>query len=50
MSRMKPAERESEPYPIGCFPIDVAGVRTAEGRVRLYVGVARTSRFAFVHS
>jgi hypothetical protein len=35
-------------HPIGCFRIDVVEVSTAEGALRLYVAIDRTSRFAFV--
>jgi transposase InsO family protein len=34
-------------YPIGYFHIDLAEVRTGEGKLRLFVAVGRTSRFAF---
>jgi hypothetical protein len=34
-------------YPIGYFHIDIAEVCTEEGRLRLYVGIDRTSKFAF---
>ena len=35
-------------YPIGYFHIDIAEVRTAEGRLYLLVAIDRTSKFAFV--
>ena len=35
-------------YPIGYFHIDLTEVRTAEGKLYLYVAVDRTSKFAFV--
>jgi transposase InsO family protein len=34
-------------YPIGYFHIDIAEVRTKEGKLHLYVGIDRTSKFAF---
>ena len=52
----KPAQRKFKSYPIGYFHIDVeprgspgiAEVRTEEGKLRLFVGIDRTSKFAFV--
>ncbi len=44
----KPARRKLKAYPIGYFHIDIAEVRTAEGKLHLYVGIDRTSKFAFV--
>jgi hypothetical protein len=35
-------------YPIGSFHIDIAEVRTKEGRLYLFVAIHRTSKFAFV--
>ena len=35
-------------YPIGYFHVDVAEVRTAEGKIRLFVAIDRTSKFAYV--
>ena len=43
----KPAKRRFKSYPIGFFHIDIAEVRTAEGKLQLFVGVDRTSKFAF---
>jgi transposase len=37
-------------YPIGYFHIDFAEVRTEEGKLRLFVAVDRTSKFAFALS
>ncbi len=34
-------------YPIGFFHIDIAEVRTAEGKLHLFVAIDRTSKFAF---
>ena len=39
---------QAKTYPIGYFHIDIAEVRTAEGKLHLYVGIDRTSKFAFV--
>lgn len=35
-------------YPIGYFHIDIAEVRTEEGKLYLFVAIDRTSKFAFV--
>jgi hypothetical protein len=35
-------------YPIGYFHIDIAEVPTEEGKLSPYVGIDRTSKFAFV--
>jgi transposase InsO family protein len=40
--------KKFEHYPIGYFHIDIAEVRTAEGRLYLFVAIDRTSKFAFV--
>ena len=40
--------RKFKAYPIGYFHIDLAEVRTAQGRLYLFVAIDRTSRFAFV--
>lgn len=44
----KPARKKFKSYPIGYFHIDIAEVRTAEGKLYLFVAVDRTSKFAFV--
>ena len=44
----KPAKQKFKVYPIGYFHIDIAEVRTEEGKLHLYVGIDRTSKFAFV--
>ena len=44
----KQPKKKFKPYPIGYFHIDIAEVRTAEGKLRLFVAVDRTSKFAFV--
>ena len=40
--------RSSRAYPIGYFHIDIAEVRTEEGKLYLFVAIDRTSKFAFV--
>ncbi len=42
------AKRKFKTYPIGYFHIDIAEVRTAEGKRYLFVAIDRTSKFAFV--
>jgi len=44
----KEPKRKFKTYPIGYFHIDIAEVRTAEGKLYLYVTIDRTSKFAFV--
>jgi transposase InsO family protein len=44
----KPDKRKFKAYPIGYFHIDIAEVRTEEGKLHLFVAVDRTSKFAFV--
>ena len=44
----KPAKKKFKAYPIGFFHIDIAEVRTEEGKLYLYVAIDRTSKFAFV--
>src|SRR5947209_11339884 len=43
----KPSRRKFKAYPIGYFHIDIAEVRTADGRLYLFVAIDRTSKFAF---
>ena len=40
-------KRKFKAYPIGYFHIDIAEVRTAEGKLYLFVAIDRTSKFAF---
>ena len=42
------AKRKFTAYPIGYFHIDIAELRTAEGKLYLFVAIDRTSKFAFV--
>src|SRR3984957_9324088 len=44
----KPGRKKFERYPIGYFHVDLAEVRTAEGKLYLFVAIDRTSKFAFV--
>ena len=54
ISRLPQVEGEAspkhkfKPYPIGYFHIDIAEVRTAQGKLYLIVAIDRTSKFAFV--
>lgn len=43
----KGIKRKFNAYPIGYFHIDIAEVRTAEGKLYLFVAIDRTSKFAF---
>jgi transposase-like protein len=42
-----PASRPLETYPVGFFHIDIAEVRTEEGKLHLFVAIDRTSKYAF---
>lgn len=42
------AKRKFKAYPIGYFHIAIAEVRTAEGKLYMFVAIDRTSKFAFV--
>jgi transposase InsO family protein len=43
----KPKKSHFKVYPIGYFHIDIAEVRTEEGKLYLFVAIDRTSKFAF---
>ena len=43
----KPRKKRFAAYPIGYFHLDIAEVRTAEGKLHLFVAVDRTSKLAF---
>ena len=43
----KPKKQRFANYPIGYFHIDIAEVQTEEGKLRLFVAIDRTSKFAF---
>jgi transposase InsO family protein len=44
----KPRRSKFKRYPIGYFHIDIAEVRTEQGKLYLLVAIDRTSKFAFV--
>ena len=44
----KTPKKKFKAYPIGYFHIDIAEVRTAEGKLHLFVAIDRTSKFAYV--
>ncbi len=44
----KPAKKKFKSYPIGYFHIDIAEVRTEQGKMYMFVAIDRTSKFAFV--
>jgi transposase InsO family protein len=46
--RNTPAKHKFKGYPIGYFHIDIAEVRTEEGKLYLFVAIDRTAKFAFV--
>jgi len=44
----KPPKKTFKHYPIGYIHIDIAEVRTKEGKLRLFVAIDRTSKFVYV--
>ncbi len=42
----KPQRRRFKRYPVGFFHIDIAEVQTTGGKLHLFVGIERTSKFA----
>jgi transposase-like protein len=42
----KPKRQKFKRYPIGYFHIDIAELRTNEGKLYLFVAIDRTSKFA----
>lgn len=44
----KPKKKKFRRYPIGYVHIDIAEVRTGEGKLRLFVAIDRTSKFVYV--
>jgi IS30 family transposase len=42
----RPAKKRVAAYPIGYFHIDLAEVQTGQGKLRLFVAIDRTSKFA----
>jgi len=43
----KPQKKKFKSYPIGFFHLDIAEVRTGEGKLYLFVAIDRTSKLAF---
>src|SRR3712207_4788527 len=43
----KPARKRFKAYPIGFFHVDLAEVRTEQGKLHLFVAIYRTSKLAF---
>ena len=43
----KPGRKKFKAYPIGYFHLDIAEVRTEEGKLYLFVAIDRTSKFAY---
>lgn len=44
----KKVKKKFKAYPIGYFHIDIAEVRTEEGKLYLFVAIDRTSKFAYI--
>jgi hypothetical protein len=44
----KPSKKTFKSYPVGFFHLDIAEVRTEEGKLYLFVTTDRTSKFAYV--
>ena len=44
----KPSKKKYKTYPIGFFHVDIAKVRTEQGKLHLFIAIDRTSKFAFV--
>ena len=44
----KPGKRKFKTYALGLFHVDIAEVRTAEGKLHLFVAIDRVTKFAFV--
>lgn len=42
-------KKKFKAYPIGYFHVDIAEVKTAEGKMYLYVAIDRTSKFTYAH-
>jgi len=50
MDGEKPKRQRFKRYPIGFFHIDIAELRTSEGKLYLFVAIDRTSKFAVAQS
>lgn len=48
MDEKKSGKKKFKSYPIGYFHIDIAEVRTEEGKLYLFVAIDRTSKFVYV--
>lgn len=48
MEGEKPAKQKFHSCPIGYFHMDIAELRSAEGKLYLFVAIDRMSKFAFV--
>lgn len=48
MKAAAPSKKKLKSYPIGYFHIDIAEVRTDEGKLHMFVAIDRTSKFVFV--
>ena len=48
MTGDKPKKKKFKRYPIGYIHIDIAEVRTGQGKLRLFVAIDRTSKFVYV--
>ncbi len=46
--REKPSRKKFKTYPVGYFHLDIAEVRTGEGKLYLFVAADRTSKFVYV--
>ncbi|MGO7733574.1 IS481 family transposase, partial [Rhizobium johnstonii] len=44
----KPVRKKFKAYPLGYFHIDIAEVRTEQGKLHMFVAIDRTSKFAYV--
>jgi len=44
MDGHKPGKQRFKRYPIGFFPVDIAGLRTAEGKLHPFVAIDRTGK------
>jgi transposase InsO family protein len=47
MAGEKPGKKKFKAYPIGYFHIDIAEVRTEEGKLSLFVAIDRACKFAY---
>ncbi len=44
----KPAKKKFKSYPIGFFHIDIAEVRTEQGKLHIFAPIDRISKFSYV--